>query len=53
MLLPYLFLVVIHFGFDGGILFMIAPVPSHCLPFTFRGGGGGGGAKFDGRVSMM
>ena len=33
----YLFviLVVSHFGFEGGTFVLIAPVPGHCLPFTF------------------
>ena len=28
-------LVVLHFGFDGGTLILIALVPGNCLPFTF------------------
>ena len=26
---------VSHFGFEGGTLVLIAPIPGHCLPFTF------------------
>ena len=29
-------LVISHFGFEGGILVLIASVPGHCLPFTFQ-----------------
>ena len=27
-------LVISYFGFDGGTLVLIAPVPGNCLPFT-------------------
>ena len=27
-------LVISYFGFKGGALVLIAPVPGHCLPFT-------------------
>ena len=30
------FLVISHFGFVGGTLVLIAPVPGHCLSFTFH-----------------
>ena len=33
-----LFLVVSHFGFESGIVFLIAPDPGHCLLFTFKNG---------------
>ena len=26
---------VAHVGFEGGTVVLIAPVPDHCLPFTF------------------
>ena len=29
-------LVTSHFGFEGGTLVLIAPVPGHCLSFTFK-----------------
>ena len=29
-------LVVSHFGFNGGTMVLIAPVPGHCLPFAFQ-----------------
>ena len=28
------YLVVSHFGFEGGTVVLIAQVPGHCLPFT-------------------
>ena len=28
-------LVVSHFGFEGGTVVQIEPVPGHCLPLTF------------------
>ena len=28
-------LVVSHFGFEGGTIVLIAPIPGHCLSFTF------------------
>ena len=31
----FVILVVCHFGFKGGTLVLIAPVPGHFLPFTF------------------
>ena len=34
-LIFFVILVTSHFGFEGGTLFLIAPVPGHCLPFTF------------------
>ena len=37
--LPYVlfvFLVISHFGFEGGTLVLIASVPGHCLYFTFE-----------------
>ena len=33
-------LVIIHFGFEGGTLVLIAYVPGHCLSFTFNTGFG-------------
>ena len=30
----FVILIVSHFGFEGGTLILIAPVPGHCLPFT-------------------
>ena len=27
-------LVILHFGFEGWTLVLIASVPGHCLPFT-------------------
>ena len=27
-------LVISHFGFEGGTLVLIAPVPGHCFSFT-------------------
>ena len=30
------FLVISHFGFEGGTLALIASVPCHCLIFTFN-----------------
>ena len=38
-ILPFYFdiviLVISHFGFEGGTLVLIAPVPGHCLSFPF------------------
>ena len=31
----FVILVTSHFCFEGGTLVLIAPVPGHCLPFTF------------------
>ena len=31
----FVILVVSNFGFEGETLVRIAPVPGHCLPFTF------------------
>ena len=30
------FLVISHFGFEGGTLVLIASVPGHCLSFTLK-----------------
>ena len=30
------FLVISHFGFEGGTLVLIASVPGHCLSFTYQ-----------------
>ena len=35
LICPFVVLVVSHFGFKGGNLVLIAPVPGHCFPFTF------------------
>ena len=32
----FVILVISHFGFEGRTFFLIASVPRHCLPFTFR-----------------
>ena len=31
----FVILVVSYFGFEGGTLILIAPVPDHCLHYTF------------------
>ena len=31
----FIALVVSHFGFEDGILVLIASIPSHCLPFPY------------------
>ena len=30
----YVISVISHFGFEGGTLVLVAPVPGLCLPFT-------------------
>ena len=32
----FVVLVISHFGFEGGICFLIAPVPVHCFLITFK-----------------
>ena len=34
--IKYCILVVSLFGFEDGTMVLIAPVPGHCLPFTFK-----------------
>ena len=35
LLCLFVILVISHFGFEGGIWVLIAPVPGHCLLVTF------------------
>ena len=35
LLCPFVVLVISYFGFKGGNLVLIAPVPGHFFPFTF------------------
>ena len=32
----FVILVVYHFGFESGTVFLTAPVPGYCLPFTLQ-----------------